>query len=45
MGAREEWISDNANNKNYVYNNQPDNEDDKDDDNDEDEDEDEDNVQ
>jgi hypothetical protein len=32
MEAREEWISDNANDENYVYNNQPDNEDDKDDD-------------
>ena len=45
MGAREEWISDSANNKKYVYNNQPDNEDDEDDDDDKDEDEDEDNVQ
>ena len=49
MGAREEWISDNADNKNYVYNNQPGNEDDEDkdedNDNDDDKDEDEDKVQ
>jgi len=47
MGAREVCISDNADNKNYVYNNQPDNEVDKndDDEDDEDEDEDEDKVQ